>query len=425
MNQLSPPDRTEIENALGLDGSRSRKRWTRRLVWLALVAVLVGGGAWLWQRQATEAATISYDTMPAIEADLTITVSAAGTIEPLTQVDIGSEMSGVVRTVTVADNDIVKAGHVLATLDTSRLEAQRQRAVAQGQAANARLAEARATLGERQDTVKRQKVLRSKGLSTDQDMEAAGSALSRAEAAVNAAMAEVDANTADIAIIDADLSRSNIISPIDGVVLKRAVEPGQTVAASLQAPILFTIAQDLSRIQLEAAVDEADMGAVAKGQSATFVVDAYRGRNFPARIERLSFAPETVDGVVTYKAILSAANDDFALRPGMTATARIIVEEHKDALTIANEALRYQPPREAQSQGFSITQLFMPRFPRSERGKRVANADGTRDIFVLNGGKAEKRAVKLGASDGKRTLIVSGEVKADDAVVTGQRTQGQ
>ncbi len=161
----------------------------------------------------------------------------------------------------------------------------------------------------------------------------------------------------------------------------------------------------MSRIQVEAAVDEADIGTVKVGQSATFNVDAYRNRNFPARIERLSFAPETVDGVVTYKAILSAANDDLALRPGMTATARVVVEEFKQVLTVSNEALRYQPPPQQNAEGFSITRMFMPRFPRGQRGKRETSADGTRAIYVLKNGAPVEARVKVGASDGKNTII--------------------
>jgi HlyD family secretion protein len=423
MNQLSTPTRDEIENALGINPTGVRRVKARRIVWLLLLAGALALSYFAYQYFGQSTAVVTYDTVETETADLTVTVSATGTIQPLTQVDIGTELSGVVREVLVAENAIVKQGEVLAVLDTTRLKAQRQRAVAQGDAGRARLADAKATFAERDDLVRRQKVLRSKGLSTDQDMEAALSSLLRADASINAAEADLAANAADIAIIDADLARSIITSPIDGVVLKRDVEPGQTVAASLQAPIMFVIAQDLSRIQLEAAVDEADMGAVKAGQGATFNVDAYRGRGFPARIERLSFAPETVDGVVTYKAILSAPNDDLALRPGMTATARIIVEEHPSSLVVANEGLRYQPPRVAENSSWSVSQIFMPRFPRFDRGRRTQSADGTRDLYVLVNGKPEKRSVKIGATDGKRTLILSGDIKTGEAVVTGQRAQ--
>jgi HlyD family secretion protein len=314
---------------------------------------------------------------------------------------------------------------VLATLDTTRLTAQRARTLAQLQAAKARLVEVDATVAQTIQTENRQKALRQKGLSTGQDMDTALAASKRADASLAAAKADVAAAEADLQIVDVDLSKTKVLSPIDGMVLKRSVEPGQTVAASLQAPVLFQIAQDLTRIQLEAAVDEADIGAVKVGQAATFTVDAYRGRSFPAKIERLSFAPETVDGVVTYKAVLSAANKDLALRPGMTATARIVVEEYKKVLTVANEALRYQPPQRPQAESFSITRMFMPRFPRASTGKREAAADGTRAVYVLKNGEPSELRVKAGATDGKITIITGDNLKPDDAVVTAQKAAGK
>ena len=185
--------------------------------------------------------------------------------------------------------------------------------------------------------------------------------------------------------------------------------------------MLFQIAQDLTRIQLEAAVDEADIGQVKVGQSARFSVEAYRNRDFPARIERLSFAPVTVDGVVTYTAVLSAGNSDFSLRPGMTATARITVEEYQNALTVPNEALRYQPPLQQEAESFSITRMFMPRFPRAQRGKRETSADGMRSVYVLENGKPVERRVKTGATDGKQTIITEGNLKVDEALVIAQK----
>jgi HlyD family secretion protein len=421
MNQHTPPTTTDIETALGLSPVTRRSRLKRRILGGLVVVAVLFGGYWLYWRTQTASTTITYETTPATITDVIVTVSATGSIQPITQVDIGSEASGVVRQVLVDENALVKTGDVLVTLDTTRLDAQRARVLAQLQSAEARFAEANATVSERRLTENRQKSLRAKGLSTGQDMDTAEAASLRADASLVAAKADIAAAKADLSIIEADISKTRVLSPIDGVVLKRSVEPGQTVAASLQAPVLFQIAQDLKRIQLEAAVDEADIGTVKVGQAATFTVDAYRNRNFPARIERLSFAPETVDGVVTYKAILSAANDDLALRPGMTATARIVVEEYKQALVIPNEALRYAPPAQQEAESFSITRMFMPRFPRSQRGKRDTSADGSRNIYVLNNGKPLETKVKTGASDGKVTVVTNGDLKADAPVITAQK----
>ena len=425
MNQQTHPTVQEIETALGLSAGKRRGRLQNRVILGLVLAALALGGYWLYARSQSNAATVTYETMPAAQADVIVTVSAAGTIQPITQVEIGSEASGVVRQVLVEENALVKTGDVLAILDTTRLEAQRTRTVAQLQAAEARLVEANATATERQLAENRLKSLRARGLSTAQDMDTAAASSLRGDAGLTAAQADVTAAKADLNIIDADISKTRVLSPIDGVILKRSVEPGQTVAASLQAPVLFKIAQDLKRIQLEAAVDEADIGQVKVGQTATFTVDAYRGRNFPARIERLSFAPETVDGVVTYKAILSAANEELALRPGMTATARITVEEYKQALTVPNEALRYAPPVKQEVESFSITRMFMPRFPRGQRGKNEVAADGKRVIYVLKAGVPTAVRIKAGATDGKATVVHDGELKIDDPVVISQKQARQ
>jgi HlyD family secretion protein len=425
MNQQTHPTVQDIETALGLSAGKRRGRLQSRVIMGLVIAALALGGYWFYARSQSNAAIVTYETVPATQADVIVTVSAAGTIQPITQVEIGSEASGVVRQVLVDENSLVKTGDVLAILDTTRLIAQRARTAAQLQAAEARMVDAKATATERQLAENRLKSLRATGLSSAQDMDTAAAASLRGDAGLNAAQADVTAAKADLNIIDADISKTRVLSPIDGVILKRSVEPGQTVAASLQAPVLFKIAQDLKRIQLEAAVDEADIGQVKTGQTALFTVDAYRGRNFPARIERLSFAPETVDGVVTYKAILSAANEDLSLRPGMTATARITVEEYRQALTIPNEALRYAPPVKQEAESFSITRMFMPRFPRGQRGKNEVAADGKRVIYVLKAGVPTPVRIKAGATDGKATVVLDGELKIDDAVIISQKQAKQ
>ena len=421
MNQHLLPNKSEIELALGMGKKARNRRWLRQSLWGVGLLAALAGGYYLYQERQAAAAIITYETVEAVRRDLTVSISATGTIQPLTQVDVGSELSGVAREVLVDENAIVKAGDVLARLDATRLTAQQARATAQLESAKARVLTATASLNQATLALTRQTRLRARSLSTEQDIEQADAENQRATANVAAARADVAASEADLALVNADLEKAVIVSPINGIVLKRTVEPGQTVAASLQAPILFTIAQDISRIQLEANVDEADVGVVKVGQSAAFTVDAYRDRSFPAKIERMSYSPETVDGVVTYKTILSADNSDLSLRPGMTATAKVVVAEFKDVLTVPNEALRYAPPRVAPSQGFSITQLFMPRFPRNERGKRPTETDGRRSVYVLSAGNPQEVRVKTGATDGKITIIQDSEIKAGDALVTATK----
>ena len=411
------PNPQKMSAQLGLQRHKSPWRWLRRLLWLLALAGLIGGGLYWYMGQQQAAATVSYETEAAAKLSLEITVTATGTVQPTTQVDVGSEMSGIIRQVNVAENAFVKAGDVLATLDTVRLLAELARSKALLTAAEAKLLDANATLAQSQSALKRQGTLQKGGLSTKDSFETAEAGRARAVAAVAAAEADIEVAKADLAIQETDLQKSNVRSPINGIVLKRSAEPGQTVAASLQAPVLFTLAEDLTLIQIEVQVDEADIGDVKIGQEAMFTVDAYRNRKFPARIEAIAYAPETIDGVVTYRATLSAANEDLALRPGMTATARIVVQNIVDAITVSNEALRFQPPRKVERSNFSISQLFLPRFPRGERGKKPVAADGLRSVWLLENGSPLELRVKVGASDGKATEIISKDLKVGAPVI--------
>jgi HlyD family secretion protein len=425
MNQHVPPTAEEIQNALGLNASAVRRSWAKRIAWGLLLAAVAAFAVWFVFVRSVGTNAVSYETAPAAVSDLVVTVSATGKIEPITKVDVGSELSGIISEVLVSENDDVKAGDVLARLDVKRLKAQQQSAAAKVAVAEAAVKQAEASAVESRLGLERQISLGSRGIVATEQVEIATATAARAEATVESAKGQLAAARADLAVTSTDLNNAEITTPIDGIVMKRAAEPGQTVAASLQAPVLFQIAQDLRRIQLEAQVDEADIGAVKEGQQAQFTVDAYRDRRFPAVIERLSFAPEEVEGVVTYKAVLSAANDDLALRPGMTATARITVEAYQQKLVVPNEALRFAPPREEVSSGFSITQLILPRFPRNSRAKKEVSADGLKSLYVLRDGAPAEIKVEPGASDGKQTIILSGDLKPGDQVIIAQKAQAQ
>ncbi len=425
MNQHSLPTPEEIEAALGISPAAQRKRGTKRFLWLSvLVAAVLGLGYWYYST-ATAISKTTYTTQKIVTQDLVVTITATGTVQPTMQVDVGSEQSGIVKSVLVADNARVKKGDILATLDVERLSAQRERAAAQLAASQARLLDAQTTFKQSEQAHLRQKRLRNSGLSTDQDLESADAAEARAAAGIAVAKADIQSATADLSVVDNDIAKSQIISPIDGLVMKTSVKVGQTVAASLQAPVLFTLADDLTHIQIEAAVDEADIGSVATEQDATFTVDAYRSRDFSAKVQQLSFSPDKTDGVVTYKTILSAQNDDLALRPGMTTTARIIIKHLKNVMTVPNEALRYVPAVQKQSRGFSITQLFMPRFPRTEKPvKPASDSDGTRGLWVLRDGVAVEVKIKAGVSDGKATEINGADIHDGDDVIVSAASNG-
>lgn len=424
MNIQNLPDKQEIEKVLGLGPQAQAKRWAKRGVWLAVLALAIVGSYLWYQNSQTTANAVTYETSPAKRANLTVTVTATGTIQPTTQIDVSSETSGVVRAVNVDNNSLIKKGDVLAELDSERFRGQLKSLQASVESAKAKLADTQATLKASELAYTRQISLQRRGLAITQDLESAQAAQQRAIAAVVSAQADIQVAIANLDLKQIDIDKSQILSPVDGIVLKRAVEPGQTVASSLQAPVLFTLAEDLKRMQLEADIDEADIGTVKLGQKANFTVDAFSGRNFPARIETVEFYPETTDGVVTYKAILSVDNSDLALRPGMTATAQVTVQEISNALLVPNAALRYSPPVAAKQQSFSLSRLFLPRMPRNQKSARTETVAGERTVWVLKDNAPAAVQITTGATDGKMTEVVKGDISPDDLLIIAAKQAG-
>ena len=424
MNIQNLPDQQEIESILGLGQGARARRLLRRGLWLALVGLVCAGGYFWYQNSQSAANRITYETAQPARMALTVSVTATGTIQPTTQIDVSSEMSGVVRSVNVDGNSLIRKGDILAELDTERYKAQLTSMQASVAGATAKLADAQATLSASDLALARQESLQKKGLAITQDLEAARAAQARAAAAISSAEADIQIAQSNLELKQLDIDKSQILSPVDGIVLKRAVEPGQTVASSLQAPVLFTLAEDLKHMQLEANVDEADIGTVKAGQQAVFTVDAFPGRSFPARIETIEFSPLTTDGVVTYKAILSVDNSDLSLRPGMTATAQITVQEISGALLIPNAALRYSPPAAAKQESFSLSRLFLPRMPRSERTAKKETAAGERVVWVLKDNAPQSLNITTGASDGKMTEVVKGELDPATLLITAAKKGG-
>jgi len=414
-----------IETALGLDAKGKRKH-RRRWLWYGLLAlVVVAAGLVFYQWYAGSAPKVTYTTQPATLSDLTVEVAATGTLQPLTQVDISSELSGVVRSVAVDENQQVRQGDVLARLDTSKLEAQIERAKASAKAASASVETAQVTLKENEQALVRASELAKKGMATQQTLDAATAERDRAKAALDSAEANLAIANADLKLQQADLAKSTIYAPIDGIVLTRSVDPGQTVASSLQAPVLFVIAADLRKMELKAAIDEADIGAVKAGQNARFTVDAFPERPFNAEIRDISYASVTTDGVVTYDARLDVDNGELLLRPGMTATVSVVTKQAKGALTVPSSAFRYRPT-ETRERGFSLLSMFTGRGGRGGRWRNSQQgkpAEGLRTLYVLEYGQPRRVDVKVGATDGDVTEVLSG-LKEGDKVITASRQGG-
>ncbi|SFJ91665.1 HlyD family secretion protein [Mesorhizobium albiziae] len=390
-------------------------RWRYVLAALLVVAIVAAGYFWFGQ----SAPKVTYTTAPVESGDLTVEVSATGTLQPLTQVDISSELSGVVRSVAVNENQNVGKGDVLAVLDTTRLSAQIERAEASAKAAEAKVTDTATTLKETEQALTRARQLSNQRLVADQALETATAARDRAASAVAMAEANLAIAAAELKLQQADLEKSTIYAPIDGIVLTRSVDPGQTVASSLQAPVLFVIAADLRKMELKAAIDEADIGGVKPGQTARFTVDAFPDRRFDAKIRDIAFASVTTEGVVTYDARLDVDNAELLLRPGMTATVAVITREADGILTVPSAAFRFQPPVARERSGWSLQNLFMPRMGRGggQRQQRAAAQDGTRTLYVLENGAPKAVQVKPGSTDGEKVEVLSG-LKQGDLVIT-------
>ena len=420
---LEPKERADIRTLLGMDGSAASS-WTqrRKLKWAAavIVGLLLISVVW-WFGSA--ASNLRYITEPVRRGSLIVIVTATGSVQPTEKVDISSELSGTVRRVLVDFNSAVTAGQVIAELDTDKLEATANSSRAKLAAAKTKVAEAAATVIEKEQDLTRQKRLASSNSGVAQDLDRAKAAYDRATASLASARADVDVAEADLRLNEINLAKAYMRSPIDGVVLKRDVDPGQIVASSLQAPVLFSIAKDLKQMELQVDVDEADVGKVRVGQNASFGVDAYPDRKFPAAIREVRFASETIQGVVTYKAVLDIDNSELLLRPGMTATAEIKVSEIIDALLIPNAALRYTPPvaDRMTSRGF-LSQLmpgrppFRPSSPQEQTGRN-------RTVWVLRGAEPGQVKIEVGSSDGKRTEVQGGELHAGQNLIVDQTTR--
>lgn len=414
--------------------------WQRYWKWIALGAslfVLV----LIVSRCSGEGDAVNYLTSQIKRGDIAVTVTATGNLAPTNQVDIGSEISGIVDRVTVEVNDRVVQGQPLAVIDTSRLDDAVTRSRATLAANEASVASERATLTEARAQLERLlEVQRLSGGQVPSKSELASqrAAAARAQASLRAAEANVVAARAQLSSDSTQVAKAIIRSPVSGVVLKRSIDPGQTVQASFNTPSLFIIAEDLSRMKLEVSVDEADVGQVNAGQRATFTVDAYPGRSFPARIERVDLgarnltgssstsATNTASNVVSYLATLSLANDELILRPGMTATATIATAGQKNVFLVPNAALRFTPPENAVEPEKSSFQLRPPTAGQGTKVEREREIGvGSRQtLYVLDADGALARiAVTTGQSDGRFTAVSGKDVRTGLKVITGVKAK--
>ena len=430
---MSAPQTSSPSDVSEVIGRSPRGRRARILLSLAVLAA-AGLIALIWGLgHGARDQGARFKTQAVSRGDLAVRVTATGTLEPVNQVDVGTEVSGTIESVLVDYNDRVRQGDVLARLDTAQLEARHRQSQAALALAHARVQDAEATLTETGNKLRRTKDLIAKRLSSPEELDSAEAAAARAEAALAVARAQVDQAQAEVDANRRVLDKAVIHSPIDGIVLERQVEPGQTVAASLQTPVLFTIAENLAQMELHVDVDEADVGQVAEGQEAEFTVDAYPDRRFPARIVQVRFAPKTVEGVVTYETLLSVDNAKLLLRPGMTATAEILVEELKDALLVPNAALRFSPPRDtgapggehARSGSGGLVGMLLPRRPPTEKHGDESTKGSRQRVWVLREGRPEAVEIRTGATNGILTQVLEGPLAVGNQVLVDTLSEGR
>ncbi|MDQ3339867.1 MAG: efflux RND transporter periplasmic adaptor subunit [Myxococcota bacterium] len=405
------------------------KRWIPRVV---VIAVIAGAAAFLvikkpWAKGPTP---VGYSTVPVGKGAIAAQVTAAGTLSARGTVQVGAQVSGRVVELGADFNDTVKKGQVIAKLDASVLQAQIDQAQASYDLAVANQRKSAVQVADTERQLKRQKSLQDQQLVAGATVETAEVSRDTAIASLSASRAQVNQAAANLKQARTNLSYATIVSPVDGVVLSRAVELGQTVASSLQAPVLFTIAEDLATMQINTAVAEADVGRLSEGMKATFTVDAFPGKSFDGVVRQVRNAPTTTSGVVTYDAVIDVQNKDKSLRPGMTANVTFVLAQVADAIKIPNAALRFKPSREVmavmrEASGRGSGQRGSGEGRRRGSGEgRGSGGPGGRDLgdkkmlWKLEDGKPKMVIVKPGLTDGSATQLLEGDLKPGDLLIT-------
>ena len=433
-----PQPHEDLATIIASGASRPVRKW----VFILIALAVVGAGTWYFiERNDTGEAKPEFQTAESKTGRIALVVTAAGNLAPTNQIIVGSELSGTAKEVLVDSNDPVKKDQILAMLDTTKLDQQTERSRASLLAAKARVSQAEATVAEANASLARQEELHdlSGGRTPSRaTMETSRATVSRSQADLESAKASVTGAEADVRAFESDLARTIIRSPVDGIVLARSIEVGQTVAASFTAPTLFTIAEDLKKMELLVNVSEADIGRIEVGQTATFSVDAWPARSYTAKVRKVAFGAvgtgstakegaASNNAVVTYSTELEVANEDLSLRPGMTATVDIAIVDKPDILVVPNAALRFDPVAAAaigkpDATKRTLVQSLSPGGGRRWRGApppKAGSSDSTPKVWVLKDGEPSEILVTPGITDGRVTEITGGDLVAGTPLVIG------
>lgn len=398
---------SSIEQTLGLNAPK--KSPLKKYLILGGVIALIALGIGLWVKSSATSKT-EYITASAQMKELTTTVSATGNLEPTNTIDVGIEVSGTITDVLVDYNDRVYKGQLMVRLDTTKLTSALTSSKAALLRYQANISAAKATLANARNEHERvHKMYTATGgnYPSKKEVDEADNALLSAKAGLDAAIAQSAQASAELETHQDNLRKANVVSPVDGIILERKVEPGQTVVASMQTPVLFTMAKSLDTMKVIVSVDEADIGEVKEKQSVTFSVDAYPNQQFKGLITQLRLNSQMVNGVVTYDAVVEVPNKDLKLRPGMTATAQIITGVIPNTLIVPNAALRFTPPK-----------------TKEEKADTDTKANG-KSVWILRGNKPTQLEVSVGKSDGISTAILSNNLKNGELVIIGVKENGE
>jgi HlyD family secretion protein len=392
-----------------------KKLWVTVVLVIVLAAVLALGGFYFLKNKGNG---VQFKTAKTVRGDLRAVVTATGTVSAVTTVQVGTQVSGTIKELFVDFNSSVKKGQLLARIDPTLSEAKVAQARANLQAALANVEKAEASLADANRTLERNKTLFAGNYIARSDLDTADTNRATALAQLSVAKAQVEQQKAALTQEETTLHYTRILSPVDGTIISRNVDIGQTVAASFQTPTLFSIAQDLTRMQIDTNVDEADIGRIKVGQQVQFTVDAYPDTTFPGRVSEIRNAPTTISNVVTYDVVVRVSNPELQLKPGMTANVSIITAQEKGALKIPNAALRFkwQPTGTGSASARGET-------GRGEAGagnrqiNRPANGGTTPGVWILEGKNPRRAPLTLGISDGSDTTVLSGALQEGDRVI--------
>jgi len=401
----------------------------RRIVIIVILLLMIAGAGFGYWRMGMSGKESSYTTVPVSRSNVTQVVSSTGTMQAVVTVLVGSQVSGTIAKLNADFNTKVKKNQVVAELDQAKFSARVEESRANLRAAEAGLAKSKVAVEDAARTLTRTQELTKRQLISQSELDAAQTAYDAARSQMNVSQAQVGQAQAALNQSNIDLGYTVIRSPVDGIVISRNVDVGQTVAASLSAPTLFTVANDLTKMEVHTSVDEADVGNVREGQEVTFTVDAFPARRFRGKVLQVRNAPTVVQNVVTYDAVVRIDNKELLLKPGMTANVQFLVNQKENVLTIPNMAIRFKPP-EAKNEAQELLRQEQSRAaPRvgARRTSRPGSGGGGGEtrrvrqvrIYVVRDAKAQPIDVQLGISDGSKTEVVTGDLKENDPVIIG------